>query len=275
MLRRLQRIHAVARLIVLDGLRRHAVLGLVALSVAAEAGGLLFFDFIPREIGRASSDFIFSISWITGLLFLFFHCVHAVAWNDEKRVIHCLLSRPVSRGEYAVGVFFGLAILLLLLNLVLGGLGWGTLLWIKGIVPEAYFSHLSPGFYLLTWLGLLSMELMILSVIILFSGLVRGGFPVLLMSTAFYSICSGLPVVRESMAQRAERLGETPALTTVLQGMTALFPDFDRLDFKNLVVSTDPLPGLPTLAANFGLVATYVIMLLWAACAVYRRRDLQ
>ena len=81
MLLSINRILALAWLTILDGLRRHALLGLVILSLAAQASGLFFFDFISRDIGRASSDFLFSISWFSGCLFLFFHAVHVVAWD--------------------------------------------------------------------------------------------------------------------------------------------------------------------------------------------------
>ena len=275
MVNKTRRIRALARIIILDGMRRHALLGLLALSLAAEAGGLVFFDFIARDIGRASSDFIFSVSWLSGLIFLFFHCVQVIAWDEERRVIHTLLAKPISRGEYVIGVFVGLAVLLLVLNLLLGILGWLTLMLIKGMVEAAYFSHFSHGFYCLTWLGLFSMELMILSVIMLLSGMVRGSFPVLLVSMAFYAICSGMPVVRESVAQRAAVEGGQDFSIWMLKIMTGVFPDFDRLDFKNWVVSTGHLPDGMALLTGFCLATAYIVLLLWLACFIYGRRDLQ
>lgn len=276
MLSVINRIFALAWLTVLDGLRRHALLGLVFLSMAALAGGLFFFDFISRDVGRASNDFIFSISWFSGFLFLFFHAVQVVAWDEDRNVIYNLLARPISRAEYVLGVFSGLAILLAFLNLILGCLGWFTLVWIKSSVSTEYFSHLSPGFYLLTWAGLFSMELMMLSVIVLFSGLIRGSFPVLLISISFYAICSGMPVVRESISQQAVSDLGSPISAKLLQMLTAVFPDFSRLDFKNLLMSSAQVwPDLTTLLVNFGLTIGYITLLLWFACAVYDRRDLQ
>ena len=184
----LKRIAALARLVLLDGLRRHALMGLIVLSVAAQAGALLFFDFIPRDIGRASSDFILSLAWLSGCIFLFFHAVQVIALDEERKVIYSLLARPISRGEYVLGIFFGLAGLLLLLNLLLCALGFGSLLVIKQMVQPVYFEQLKILSYLLAWFGLIAMELMLLSVILLFSGLVRGSFPVLLISLSFYAI---------------------------------------------------------------------------------------
>ncbi len=275
MISALKRIAAVARIVLLDGLRRHALMGLVVLSVAAEAGAFLFFDFIPRDIGRASSDFILSLAWLSGFIFLFFHGVQVIALDEERKVIYSLLARPISRGEYVLGTFSGLAGLLLLLNLVLCGLGLGALLIIKQLVAPVYFSQFKILPYLLAWFGLVAMELMLLSVILLFSGLVRGSFPVLLISLSFYAICSGLPVVREAVGQRAAREGAQQGLENMLRWLTAVFPDFDRLDFKNMIASSVPLPDLSLLLINFGLTISYVGLFLWLACLVYQRRDLQ
>jgi Cu-processing system permease protein len=270
----IRKIAALARIILIDGLRRHALIGLLVLALAAEGGGLVFFDFIHKDIGRASTDFIFSVSWIMGFIFLFFHAVQVMAWDEERRVIHTLLSPPLARGEYVVGVFAGLGALLLLLNLILGAIGWGTLMMIKHLVDPGYFPYFSHLFYMIGWLGLFAMQLMMLAMIMLFSGLVRGGFPVLLVSLCFYLICSGLPVVRESMAQRTDAQALAPTLR-LLQGMTAVFPDFSRLDFKNAVVSMAARPELSHLFSPFALFLAYTILLLWMAGAVYRKRDLQ
>ena len=271
----LKRIAALAHLVLLDGLRRHALMGLIVLSMAAQAGALLFFDFIPRDIGRASSDFILSLAWLSGCIFLFFHGVQVIALDEERKVIYSLLARPISRGEYVLGIFCGLAGLLLLLNLLLCGLGFGTLLIIKQLVPTVYFSQFNFFHYLLSWFGLVAMELMLLSVILLFSGLVRGSFPVLLISLSFYAICSGLPVVRETLSQQAARTEGLTGLTTMLSWMTAVFPDFERLDFKNMIASTAPLPDLSLMLISFGLTLSYLGIFLWLACLVYQRRDLQ
>jgi len=269
-----KKINALARVIIIDGLRRHALIGLLVLSLAIEAGGLLFFDFIPRDIGRASTDFIFSISWIMGFIFLFFHAVQVIAWDEERRVIHTFLSRPLARGEYVLGVFTGLAALLLLLNIILAAIGWGSLMLIMQITGPDYFNYFSHAFYACSWMGLFAMELMTLAAIMFFSGLIRGAFPVLLTSLCFYLICSGLPVVREALAQRIT--GNSQNISAkLLQGLTCFFPDFNQLDFKQTVVSLSNHPESFRIFLSFGLFLSYTALLLWIACAVYRRRDLQ
>ncbi len=269
-----KRITALARLVILDGLRRHALIGLILFALAGVTGGLLFFDFIPRDIGRASNDFLFSIIWLTGLVFLLFHAVQIMAWDNERGVLHAYLARPISRTEYSLGVFAGLAVLLLLLNSILGAMGWLLLNFIKGSVAEVYFQNLSLAFYLLALVGLYWLQLMVLAVILLISSVVRGSFPVLLLSLCYYFICSGLPVVRESVKQK-NTADTSLSLDALLKWLTALFPDFSWLDFKTLVASSDTVPALFQLVIPFTLSTVYMIIVLWLACLIYKRRDLQ
>lgn len=273
MLSKFRRINALARLVILDGLRRHALIGLILFALAGTTSGLLFFNFIPRDIGRASADFILSIGWLTGFLFLLFHAVQVMALDEEQRTIHTLLARPISRTQYALGIFLGLAALLLLLNTILGLLGYTILSLIQHSVKVAYFLNLSILHYALSWGGLFCIELMILSIILLFSGLVRGGFPVLLLTISYYFICSGLPVVRNAFTKKPE--GDTPYLDTLLQWLTAIFPDFSRFDFKALITSKPSGIVIQHLVTDLLLTVLYIIGVLWAASIVYQRRDLQ
>jgi Cu-processing system permease protein len=274
MLKKFRLIGSLAWLIILDGLRRNALLGLFLFALACETGGLLFFDFIPRDIGRASNDFLFSISWFTGFIFLLFHAVHVAAWDDERRTIHTLLARPISRAVYVIGVFVGLAFLLFTLNCILGATGWLILNLICKSVQQYYFQNLSFTSYLLAWGGLFCIELVLLSVIMVFSGSVRGGFPVLLLTLSYYLICSGLPVVRQAVQQKTIGTAEQ-SLSTFLKALTAIFPDFTQLDFKTLAASSDLAPAASQIALPFLVSGVYCMIALWLACAIYQQRDLQ
>jgi hypothetical protein len=270
----MRRIRALARLIILDGLRRHALIGLVLFALAGSTGGLFFFDFIPRDIGRATNDFLFSVTWVTGFIFLLFHAVQVMAWDTERGALHTFLARPISRTEYGLALYAGLAVLLLALNVILGVLGWGVLNIIRGSVDAAsYFQHLSLPFFLLAGAGLFWIQMVILAVILLFSSVMRGSFPVLLLTLCYYFICFGLPVVRESIKQKPGTT--TQFLDSMLKWLTAIFPDFSWLDFKTLAASSDAVPVATQLTLPFALATLYIVIVLWLACAIYERRDLQ
>lgn len=263
------RIWALGRLIIVDGVRRQAVLGLVVLALCVELSGLFFFAFVPRDILRVSSDFVVSVGWCAGMVFLLFHAVGLMSWGEDRRVIHTLLARPISRTEYVFGVFLGLFLLLMLLNLLLSVTGYGILLLIKSWLKEGFFGDMEIGGYMLAWGGVLSIEAMILSVVVLFSGLIRGTFTVLLMTLSYYFICTGLPVAIEFFK------GSSEAIRKLMLGMTLAFPNFSRFDYKGLISAFGTWPTPTTFAINFAYVLLYCALSLVFASWVYNRRDLK
>lgn len=265
----LKRIFALARLVLVDGMRRHALIGLVLLSLGIELSALFFFSFVPRDIGRISADFVVTIGWCAGMLFLLFHAVQVMSWGEDRRVIHTLLARPLSRTEYVLGVFAGLLLLLLLLNVVLGCIGYGVLVLIKSWVTESFFSRLGVWEYLLAWWGVLCIEAMMLSCIVLFSGMLRGGFTVLLVTLSYYLICNGLPVALEFFK------GSSQLAQKFLVGLTLVFPNFSRFDYKGLIVALGKMPSASSLALNLAYLILYCALVLTLAAGIYNRRDLK
>ncbi|MDW7643684.1 MAG: hypothetical protein SCI25_01430 [Desulfuromonadales bacterium] len=265
----LNRILALSRLIFIDGMRRRALLGLFLLALFVELGGLFFFGFVPRDIGRVLVDYVVTIGWASGMLFLLFHAVQVMSWGEERRVIQMLLAHPISRSEYVVGLFVGLFGLLLVLNGTLAVVSYVVLAVIKGSVGPAFFSHLGVAEYVLSWCGALCLQVMLLAVIALFSGLVRGGFSVLLLTIAYYLICNGLPAAMEFFKSG------TSVSRHPLTGLTFFFPNFDRWDYKGLVILVDGLPPLSGLLLDSLYVVLYCGLALVLAAKIYNARDIK
>jgi ABC-type transport system involved in multi-copper enzyme maturation permease subunit len=263
---------ALAGITVIDALRRSAVLGLLLFGMLLILSTFFFYQFIPRDIGRFASDFVVSVSALIGFLFLFFHCVQTVSWDKEKGIIQSIMSRPLSRADYVLGLFFGLGFLLITLNIMLGSVGYIALVMIKHLVPT-YFLQLSMQYFLLTSLSLLSGQLMLLAVILFFSSIMRGSFPVLLMALGYYFTCSGLPVVRESFQMKEGLIGKLQEHT--LTALTLLFPDFSRFDYKTFITSNSIELSSSLLAVNFLFSIAYIVVFLTLASIIYQKRDLQ
>lgn len=263
-------IREVARLIFLEGLRRHTILGLAVLAIAAEAGGLLFMDFFGRDLGNPLNDFIFSIMWFVGLVFVFFHAVQIMAWDVERGFIFPLLARPISRTNYVIGVFAGLSLLLLCLLLLLGGLGLVTLVWIKGKVSAAFFPELSIGHYAYAFFSMLAYLHILIAAVMLFSSAIRGSFPVLILSFAYYGIASGLPVVRSMLNTQQEQT----FLQYLLTLLAAIFPSPSAYDLKADVLLLASNRSVMEISTGFGSALLYIVVVLWLACSLYGRRDL-
>ena len=273
MLKSIHRISALARITILDGIKRNAFIGMLLFALAGQLSGMLFFEFIPRDIGRVACDLTFSVSFLAGLLFILFHAVQVMAWDGSNKSLQIFLARPISRAEYLLGHFFGLALLLLLLNILMAGVGWVVLMNIQERVGLAYFPYFSLKMYGLAFLALYLVELTLLSAVVLFASLVRGSFPVMLLTVAYYFICTGLPVVRESVMQKFTEETNTflPLFFKILNG---IFPDFSRLDFKSMAVDKT-MNFAPTVHLTvMGVTVIYIVILLWLAALAFNKEDI-
>lgn len=264
----MNRIIALAYITFLSGLRRNALWGLCLFALLLEACGVLFIDFFGRDLGRVICDFQFSIMWIAGMLFILFYAVQALAWDDEHRTIDSILARPISRAEYVLGTMLGLSLLLLCFELLLGIIAYGEILWVKSMIGSVYFPVFSSPHFFISWLGLQLILLTQLSIVSLISAAIRGAFPVMLLSLAYGLICSGLPVVRESLQQASSQNSDG-----IFEFLTMLFPNFSTLDFKNTILSLEPIQTT-ALSIPFGLISVYLMMSLLLSCFIYQRRDI-
>ena len=60
-----------------------------------------------------------------------------------------------------------------------------------------------------------------------------------------------------------------------LKWLTAIFPDFSRVDYKLFVASGVSLPDIGLLINQYGLLVLYSALVLFLACVVYEKRDLK
>jgi len=273
----MNRIMALAYITFLNGLRRNAVWGLCVFALVFEMCGILFMDFFGHDLGRVISDFQFSIMWAAGMIFILFYAVQAVAWDDDHRSIDSILARPISRTEYVLGTMAGLSLLLLCFELLLATLAISEIVWIRPGVGETYFPVFSAIHFIAAWTGLQLMLLVLLAIVVLVSAVIRGAFPVMLISLSYYLICSGLPVVRESLRQGQQHADAgVQSLGSILQGMGMIFPDFSRLDWKDAVLTHQNMEAVIGMSAWLpsGLMIVYLTIILFLACMIYQRRDI-
>jgi len=272
----MNRILALAYITFLNGLRRNAVWGLCVFALLFELFGILFMDFFGHDLGRVISDFQFTIMFAAGMIFILFYAVQAIAWDEDHRSIDSILARPISRSEYVLGTMAGLALLLLCFEMLLGGLAAVELLWARSLAGEAYFPVFSGLHFSVAWAALQLVLLVHLAVAMFISAVIRGAFPVMLITLAYSLICSGLPVVRASMSQAQGGNASDQGMVAVLQGMGMLFPNFGALDLKDAVLSHAGIETFIGMQAwlPFSLMGLYMLLVLFLACLVYQRRDI-
>ncbi len=268
----LNHLYAVIYITFMDGLRKRSIIGLIIFAAMMIVGGTLFMDFFGRDIGKASIDYLFSIMWLCGFIFLLFHAVSACVLDDEHRNSLTALARPISRNEYITGTFIGLAILLGCLQLLLGIASYGILQWVQQSIDTRYFPYFSTYYFLLSVIGVILQQYLLLAVIIFFATLLRGIFPVMLATISYQLIDSGIPVVRKSIQQALEAGHGSHSSPSFMQIVAAFFPDLNQLDFKNLI--STPFLHVEHLGLSLLSIVIYICILLSLACFIYKKKDL-
>jgi ABC-type transport system involved in multi-copper enzyme maturation permease subunit len=266
-------VFAMARIVVVDGIRRRALIGLVSLASFCLAGGFFYIDFIPRYFAQASIDFVLSIIYASGMVFLLFHAVQLVSWDEERKVIHTFLTRPVSRSAYILGVFGGCMFLLLALYVILGLVGLVAIKVISISVDPRHTFNIDLLSYCLGLLFSYHGQAMILAIIMFFSGLLRSGHAVLLVTISYLLISNGLPIVRAETMKNLAEIGAGEGGTGLLTMLSAIFPDFSKWDLKNIIASDFHFVAESAIHLVFSYV--YCVISVFLACLFYDVRDLK
>ena len=107
----MNRIWALAILTFKEGIRDRALHGITIIGLMMLLATLVITDIFGYEIGKVMVDLNLSTIAFAGLLLTFFVNINLMAKDIDKRTIHCVLSKPISRNEYILGKYFGLIFL--------------------------------------------------------------------------------------------------------------------------------------------------------------------
>lgn len=206
---------------------------------------------VLMDVGLASIHF-FSV------LVAIFTGINLVYKEIEKKTIYNILSKPITRGEFVLGKFTGLAL---------------TLLAALGSMAVMFFLFLfvSTGSFeprCLVFFALLYIELLVITAL----SLVFSSFSTPILSSIFTITIYLVGSVLWTFQEFKTRLHE-PFSRYVATGLYYLLPNLDKFNIKNEIVLQTPLPAARVLAAAaYGLV--YVAALLTLAVVIFRRREL-
>lgn len=179
----------------------------------------------------------------------------------ERRTIHVALSHPISRAQFVLGKFLGLAAVVAL-NWALLCVADTLLLWSSG----AELSLLITPALVIGWVLLLMQAWAVGAIAVLFSTFSTTSLSVI-MTLGLYLIGSNISEIRGV----AERM-ESPAGKSTLKIVAAVLPNFEHFNVGNRVTY-----GLPLEAAFVATAFVYGIALiaftLLAAGFLIRRRE--
>ena len=91
-----------------EGIRNRALFGIGLLALFVLGLNLAVAGFFMRDIGKVTVDMNISALSFAGLLLIFFVGVNLMAKDIDRKTIHLVLSKPISRRQYIFGKFFGI-----------------------------------------------------------------------------------------------------------------------------------------------------------------------
>jgi Cu-processing system permease protein len=218
---------------------------------------------IIKDLGLAALNLL-------GLLIAVFIGIGLVAKEVERRSIYSLVSRPVTREQFVLGKFLGLA-MTLAVNLTAMSVAFYLVLFYQQLTSTPTQQSVWPAPAtdprLLIAIVLIFAELMIVTAVALFFSTFSGPLTAIMFTLALW-----LAGHFNADLRHFEEVVEAPVAVYVARVLYYTLPNLAPFNVRAEVVH-----GIPISASHLGFTlayaAVYVGILLLAAVAVFRRRD--
>ncbi len=256
----LRRVWTIARNAFREAVRDRVLYNLVFFVLLLTAGAIFLGELSAAQESKLIVDMGLSAMLIFGAFIAIFVGVGLVYKEIERRTIYAIFAKPVGRGEFLVGKYFGLC-LTLAVNVAVMGAGVSiALLYVKG----GYDRHV-----LLIWpaIALVYVELMILvAVALLFSSFSSPALSALLTFFVFVigHFSADLKTFAAAMGTTAARY--------VFGALYYLLPNLSNYSYITAAAHGEtPTAAAFLTAILYGLV--YITVLLAAAVLIFDRRN--
>ncbi len=218
---------------------------------------------IIKDLGLAAMS-------IFGTFMAIFIGIGLVSKEVERRSIYALLVKPMTRTQFVLGKYAGLAITLIV-NMTFMTLALYAVLGVMwAAAPEPVRNSweapaLDPR--LLIAIGMIYLQLLVITAIaILFST-----YSSALLSAAF---TFGLTIAGHFSLdlKNFDQVSDSPGLIGFTRALYYVLPNLSTFDMKARVVHGVPIPGAEVGLATL-YAATYIALVLTAAAWIFSRRD--
>lgn len=209
------------------------------------------------EQARISANFGFAAIHISATVLAIFMGSTLVAKEIEKQTIMTLLVRPVSREEFLIGKFFGLA---MAISTVMVGLSLIILL----VFYIIDFQWSWNATYILWGIGL---EAAVMLAVTMLFGVFTKPLLVVVFSAGVYLIGHW----QNSLAYFSSK-SESPVFRTFGKIVGYLLPNFDTYNWRYMILSEEKLQLSQVLEASLNAFF-WLVFLMALAAIMFRRRD--
>jgi Cu-processing system permease protein len=255
-----------------EGIRNRAIYGIFLMALMLLIVNFLLCSMIPQEVGKVAVDIALSTVYFSGLLLVFFVGINLMAKDLDKRTIYMVISRPISRPQYIVGKFFGMALIIVVAMVFLSIFAVLSIFLIKLTYP-GYFPRFSWPMVLLA-LTFSIVPLMLLSAMsFLFASFTSSSFITLVLTMITYIIGRSsydVKVLVES--PEAASMHTSPIMVKLVQLVYYIFPNLSVFDIKTQAAHNIALaPSYILWVIIYGVV--YTSLAVACAALIFRRRE--
>jgi ABC-type transport system involved in multi-copper enzyme maturation permease subunit len=253
-----------------ETVRDRVPLMIVAFGVLLTSASYLISQMTAGQDIKIIKDLGLAALSILGLLIAVFIGIGLVAKEVERKSIYSVLSKPVSREQYLVGKYLGLA-MTLAVNLgamclaYYAVLGYQQLFAPAGMQAAADAPPLDPR--LMIAVVLIFAELMIVTAVALFFSTFSSPFLSAMLTFALWVAGHFNADLRNF-----EEVVNDPIAANVARALYYVLPNLTPFDVKAEVVHALPVATSHVLL-TLAYAVVYVAAVLLAAIAVFRRRD--
>jgi len=255
-----------------EGIRNRALYGITLLALLLLIANFLISGLFMQEIGKVAVDIALSAVSLSGLLLVLFVGINLMEKDLDKKTIYMVLSRPISRSQYIVGKFLGMALLIIITMVFLSMCAMLSIQLIKMAYPT-YFQRFSWPMVLLA-LSFSTLTMILLSALaFLFASFTSTSFITLVLTVIAYIIGQSLSDVK-ALVEAPQVVGiQVSAITVKLvQIAYYLFPNLSIFDIKTHAAHALPLSlSYIFWTVIYGLV--YTALAVTGAAVIFRRRE--
>jgi ABC-type transport system involved in multi-copper enzyme maturation permease subunit len=256
-----------------EGVRNRALYGIALLALLMLAATQLVCGMIMRDVGKVAIDMALSTVSFAGVLLVLFVGINLMAKDLDRRTIYMVLSRPISRSQYIVGKFAGVALLVLAATAFLGGAAIVSIGLTKVLYPTFFASQFAWSTVLVALVLIALMLVLLTALSFLFASLTSTSFVTLILTVVSYVIGQSLTDVK-ALVEAPRVVGiEIPAATVKLvQFAYYVFPNLSLFDVKTQAAYGLTLPA-PYLGWIVFYGVVYTALAVTAAALLFRRRE--
>ena len=255
-----------------EGIRNRAIYGISIFAFLLLAANLLISNMIMQEVGKVAVDMALATISFTGLLLVLFVGINLMAKDLDKKTIYMVLSRPISRPQYILGKFLGMALLILTTISILSIFAIISIFMVKLSYP-GYFPRFSWPLILLS-ISFITISLILLSALtFLFASFSSTSFITLVLTIISYIIGQSIMDVKALVeAPQAVGIKVSSVTVKVVQAAYYIFPNLSIFDIKLQAAHSLPISlSYIFWAVSYGVI--YTALAIIVASVIFRRRE--